>query len=266
MSSKITHKLWSQTWGSPNSLLRSSARSQSCASTVSHIAISWRRPRIQDRSFRQISTRRGFTSASILCVDIPSASSASSLFTTSATITEKPILTAPAIPRPSTTCLAQQAWRRSIHSSSRRRRGVYTKRNKSSISNGQSAKKAQDDKAKVAEKKAVPKVEEEAESGINAYLHLPHLHRPTKEEFLAAATGFWSRLKARFKWFSIRSSRPWNIDDWSAFVSWFVLGNVGWLLVGTTTFFSLVILTINTVVAQGKSFRRRNLRSQILIV
>jgi len=76
-------------------------------------------------------------------------------------------------------------------------------------------------------------------------------HRPTKEELLAAATGFWSRLKVRFKWFSIRSSRPWNIDDWSAFVSWFVLGNIAWIFIGTTTFFSLVILSINTVVAQG---------------
>ncbi|KAE8452117.1 hypothetical protein EG329_001584 [Mollisiaceae sp. DMI_Dod_QoI] len=75
-------------------------------------------------------------------------------------------------------------------------------------------------------------------------------HRPTKEELLAAATGFWSRLKVRFKWFSIRSVRPWNIDDWSAFVSWFVLGNIVWILVGTTTFFSLVIFSINTVVAQ----------------
>ncbi|KAF8863327.1 mitochondrial distribution and morphology protein family 31/32 [Acephala macrosclerotiorum] len=75
-------------------------------------------------------------------------------------------------------------------------------------------------------------------------------HRPTKEELLAAATGFWSRLKVRFKWFSIRSVRPWNVDDWSAFVSWFVLGNIVWILVGTTTFFSLVIFSINTVVAQ----------------
>lgn len=95
----------------------------------------------------------------------------------------------------------------------------------------------------------------EADPPSSNYLHLPHMpklpHRPTKEELLAAATGFWSRLKLRFKWFSIRSDRSWNIDDWSAFVSWFVLGNIVWVLVGTTTFFSLVILSINTVVAQG---------------
>ena len=36
-------------------------------------------------------------------------------------------------------------------------------------------------------------------------------------------------------------------------MSWFVLGNIAWIFIGTTTFFSLVILSINTVVAQGKS-------------
>ncbi|KAL2382480.1 hypothetical protein RJ035_006095 [Blastomyces gilchristii] len=75
-------------------------------------------------------------------------------------------------------------------------------------------------------------------------------HRPTKEELLAAATGFWSRLKVRFKWFSIRSIRPFNIDDIGAFFSWILLGHVLWIILGTTTFFSLLILAINTVFAQ----------------
>ncbi|KAJ2986053.1 hypothetical protein NUW58_g5215 [Xylaria curta] len=92
------------------------------------------------------------------------------------------------------------------------------------------------------------------EPHMSKYFHLPgmpHLpHRPTKEEFLAAANGFWERLKVRFKWISIRSMRPWNIDEWGAFVSWFLFGHLVWVLVGTTTFFSLVILSINTVVAQ----------------
>lgn len=83
------------------------------------------------------------------------------------------------------------------------------------------------------------------------YLHMPKIpHRPTKEEVLAAATGFWSELKLRFKWFSIRSARPWNADDISAFVSWIFVGHIVWIFVGTTTFFSIVIFTINTVVAQ----------------
>ena len=84
--------------------------------------------------------------------------------------------------------------------------------------------------------------------------HLPKMpHRPTREELLAAANGFWERLKVRFKWFSIRSMRPWNADEWGAFVSWFLFGHLVWILVGTTTFFSLVILTVNTVFAQGMS-------------
>lgn len=85
-----------------------------------------------------------------------------------------------------------------------------------------------------------------------SYLHLPRMpHRPTKDELLEAANGFWQRLKVRLKWISIRSMRPWNIDEWGAFVSWFLFGHLAWIIVGTTTFFSLIILSINTVVAQG---------------
>ncbi|KAL4940797.1 hypothetical protein BDV06DRAFT_14016 [Aspergillus oleicola] len=80
--------------------------------------------------------------------------------------------------------------------------------------------------------------------------HMPHLHRPTKEELLAAATGFWSRLKVRFKWFSIRSVRPFNLDEIAALFSWVLLGHVVWIVLGTTTFFSLLIIAINTVFAQ----------------
>jgi mitochondrial distribution and morphology protein 31 len=156
--------------------------------------------------------------------------------------------------------LAQQAWRVGIYSKSRNQEKDSPRRNKSSTSSsGNDQKPAKDDN----HSSPGPPTAWKAESSVSdsspsssKYLHLPHLpklpHRPTKEELLAAATGFWSRLKVRFKWFSIRSVRPWNVDDWSAFVSWFVLGNIVWVLVGTTTFFSLVILSINTVVAQGK--------------
>ncbi|KAL3489137.1 hypothetical protein BJX62DRAFT_162042 [Aspergillus germanicus] len=85
---------------------------------------------------------------------------------------------------------------------------------------------------------------------INRLPHMPHLHRPTKEELLSAATGFWSRLKVRFKWFSIRSVRPFNLDEITALFSWVLLGHVVWIVLGTTTFFSLLIIAINTVFAQ----------------
>ena len=101
--------------------------------------------------------------------------------------------------------------------------------------------------------------DQDAESyaaSVSKYLHLPHLpkmpHRPTKEELLAAANGFWDRLTVRLKWISIRSTRPWNADEWGAFVSWFVFGHLAWILLGTTTFASLLIFSINTVFAQGK--------------
>ena len=90
---------------------------------------------------------------------------------------------------------------------------------------------------------------------INRLPHINHIHRPSKEELLAAATGFWSRLKVRFKWFSIRSGRPFNIDEISAFFSWVLLGHVLWIVLGTTTFFSLAILAVNTVFAQGLRHR-----------
>ncbi|KAK9364871.1 hypothetical protein V1509DRAFT_634985 [Lipomyces kononenkoae] len=77
-----------------------------------------------------------------------------------------------------------------------------------------------------------------------------HLHRPTKEELLKAATGAFDRLRIRFKWTLIRQVRPFNLDDMSAFFSWLIVGNVIWVILGTTTFFSLVILTANTVFAQ----------------
>ncbi|KAJ9606234.1 Mitochondrial distribution and morphology protein 31, mitochondrial precursor [Cladophialophora chaetospira] len=81
-------------------------------------------------------------------------------------------------------------------------------------------------------------------------LHMPQFHRPTKQELLAAATGFWSRLKVHFKWFTIKSSRPFNLDEIVGFISWIAIGHVIWFVIGTTTFVSLAILAINTVFAQ----------------
>jgi distribution and morphology protein 31 len=46
--------------------------------------------------------------------------------------------------------------------------------------------------------------------------------------------------------------RPFNLDEYTALFSWFVLGHMIWIIVGTTTFFSLAIFAINTVFAQGQ--------------
>jgi distribution and morphology protein 31 len=64
-------------------------------------------------------------------------------------------------------------------------------------------------------------------------LSLPHPHRPTRDEFLNLATNFWQRLRIRFKWFTVRGFRKFNADDISAFVTWFVMSQTLWILVGT---------------------------------
>ncbi|KAL4073796.1 mitochondrial distribution and morphology proteins-domain-containing protein [Scleroderma citrinum] len=76
---------------------------------------------------------------------------------------------------------------------------------------------------------------------------LSHLHRPTKDDFLKAADGFWQRLRIRFKWFTIRSFRRFNADDISAFVTWFLMSQTLWIFIGTTTFFSVIFATANSL-------------------
>ena len=63
-------------------------------------------------------------------------------------------------------------------------------------------------------------------------LSLP-THRPTREDFLNAANGFWQRARIRFRWLTIRSFRKYNADDISAFVTWFVMSQTLWLFIGT---------------------------------
>ncbi|KDN45207.1 hypothetical protein RSAG8_05122, partial [Rhizoctonia solani AG-8 WAC10335] len=77
-------------------------------------------------------------------------------------------------------------------------------------------------------------------------LSLPHVKQPTKQDFLQAATSMWQRMRIRFKWFAIKSFRKFNADDMSAFLSWFLVGQTLWILVGTTTFFSVVFAVLNS--------------------
>ncbi|KAF7357773.1 hypothetical protein MVEN_00823300 [Mycena venus] len=81
-------------------------------------------------------------------------------------------------------------------------------------------------------------------------MSLPHLPRPSRDDFLKVATGFWARARIRFKWFTIKSFRPFNADDMSAFITWFVMSQTLWIFVGTTTFFSVVFATANSLSLQ----------------
>ncbi|KAG8967867.1 Mitochondrial distribution and morphology protein 31, mitochondrial precursor [Tulasnella sp. 419] len=78
-------------------------------------------------------------------------------------------------------------------------------------------------------------------------LSLPHLHRPTRDDFLEITESMWQRFKIRFKWFTIKSFRKFNVDDMSAFLSWFLVGQTLWIFVGTTTFVSVVLLVANSL-------------------
>ena len=65
---------------------------------------------------------------------------------------------------------------------------------------------------------------------------VPHIHRPTRDDFLNLTSSFWHRLRIRFKWLTIRSFRKFNADDLSAFFSFVLVGQTLWILVGTSVY------------------------------
>lgn len=65
---------------------------------------------------------------------------------------------------------------------------------------------------------------------------VPHIHRPTKDDFLKLTSSFWHRLQIRFKWLTIRSFRKFNADDLSAFFSFALVGQTLWILIGTSAY------------------------------
>lgn len=157
--------------------------------------------------------------------------------------------------------LRRNAWRRNLHTSKDDRANTEAIEPRTGIQNENRPpevhKGPRHETRSQASKPPGPNQEQNVPTSPNKHLkdrlpQMPQLHRPTKEELLAAANGFWSRLKVRFKWFSIRSVRPFNLDEITALFSWVLLGHVLWIILGTTTFFSLLIFAINTVFAQGK--------------
>lgn len=208
--------------------------------------------------------RRSFTSGGLLLIGFNPTSSTTSTVVASCTAAADSAIVGNVTQNGNLAKLARQSWQRGIHTG-RGRNANVSRRRKSTKTNTESGKattsqpKSDHSKPAVASKPAAKPTEADPaqqQNYLTNYFHLPNVHlphRPTKEEFLAATTGFWERLKVRFKWFSIRSMRPWNTDEWGAFLSFFLFGHLVWILVGTTTFMSLVILSINTVFAQGET-------------
>ncbi|KAB8302845.1 hypothetical protein EYC80_006181 [Monilinia laxa] len=266
----IKPRLWSQLWDHA-SLFAATKRCKEPMpirpfvanpgfSNTTRRAFSQSKVRASNNLSPETRVRKGFAYSGVFFLDLSSGSSAAPSIASCTTTVEKTLCsTSSSPPRLPFHSKFQHIWRREIHSSNRRRERGYARRNKSSASNLQNDRRVPQETHKPSQITTPPPSKETVtdpntpHSSASKY-HLPHMpkmpHRPTREELLAAATGFWSRLKVRFKWFTIRGGRPWNVDDWSAFVSWFVLGNIAWIFIGTTTFFSLVILSINTVVAQ----------------
>ncbi|KAL7413000.1 mitochondrial distribution and morphology protein family 31/32 [Mrakia frigida] len=55
----------------------------------------------------------------------------------------------------------------------------------------------------------------------------------------------------RWRWWTTRGFRKFGPDEWSAVVSWVLVGHLGWLVLGTTTFFCMVLYTANSLSLQG---------------
>lgn len=72
----------------------------------------------------------------------------------------------------------------------------------------------------------------------------------TKKTLLDQANSPWERFAINAKWFLIKGYRPFNIDEISAFFSWFILSHILWIILGTTTFFSLLFYGLNSLFAK----------------
>lgn len=70
--------------------------------------------------------------------------------------------------------------------------------------------------------------------------------KTTKSQLLADASSKLSRFWIHVKWPLTRNNRPFSIDDFSAFASWLVMGNVLWVVLGTTTFGLVTMYSIHT--------------------
>ncbi|KAI9766530.1 MAG: Mitochondrial distribution and morphology protein 31, mitochondrial precursor [Geoglossum simile] len=270
VNGNVVRRIYACLWRSANPLFRDAARRAPIRASFEGSLMyraarsTFTRPSstrffsIPPKSSRYVLTR-GFASGGFFALGMrPSSSATEAAITTCTNSVEKGVCVLEGRKLIHT---AHSAWKRNIHGGSHKRDGGG-RRSISSTPGGRNNKKGAGDKpddtvpsmgrgrAHAAEAAAKSKTESPAHQLLDRLPNLSQYHRPTKDELLAAATGFWSRMKVRFKWFSIRSLRPYNTDDISAFISWVLVGHVIWIIVGTTTFFSIAILLVNTVFAQ----------------
>lgn len=75
----------------------------------------------------------------------------------------------------------------------------------------------------------------------------PDKVKVTKKILLAQNSSRLSRLWVHIKWPLTRNDRPLTVDDMSAFASWLVMGNVLWIILGTTTFGFVAMYFVDTI-------------------
>lgn len=69
----------------------------------------------------------------------------------------------------------------------------------------------------------------------------------TKSQLLAQATSSFSRAWVHVKWPLTRNNRPLSLEDFSAVASWLVMGNLLWVVLGTTTFGLVAMYSVDQV-------------------
>ncbi|TID29528.1 hypothetical protein CANINC_001923 [Pichia inconspicua] len=74
-----------------------------------------------------------------------------------------------------------------------------------------------------------------------------HQFQPFSGKRLSKMLENLENIWLKVKWVLIRSKRPLNWEDIMAFVSWLLTGNIMLFLIGTTTFFSLILMTVNNL-------------------
>lgn len=98
------------------------------------------------------------------------------------------------------------------------------------------------------------RVAEEDHSFLNAKSKSENL-KNAKKLLLAQNLSLLSRLWVHIKWPLTRNDRSLTMDDLSAFASWLVMGNLLWIVLGTTTFGFVVMYFLDTLDRSWKSLK-----------
>ena len=83
--------------------------------------------------------------------------------------------------------------------------------------------------------------------------------RLTKHKLLSEATNFYERFKINTKWFLIRGNRPFSTGEISTLFSWLIISQLVWVILGTTTFVSLVPVSYTHLDVYKRQAYRRGL-------